>query len=478
MSETVAESNKPRKALPETSLQLFEQKIRTLPPKDLQAEWIKFLKERGFDSIYTQPGKELSVGFASSLVYHGTYGYSEEALEKAPTELKALYDFIMSPKIKPETRKKMETFGAEIIRRNIYRETKEKIGWMDQLASFEDYKWLGRASKQMINLLPGSLRYKMRLATYFKQFYKDLDNRDTAASLKTLYEIESIFIKTNKDYNKEIGSEIGFRKLTEAFILWAQHRIIGFSWNKTRSEIIKAGYFFKPEDTSRILKRIESTEQYSLDKSNGLYRLFEGIVDIPPTYTVHYFKEKTSEIAGVQYQDSGDIFINKFWFWRWPEKATFSNEIFHNIAHTQMRSEDWDKIDLSGVYDILWWKKDSNFSAVEINELLSDVASINEDISWFYEYFEDYNWDWYTISSSSKNYTLSRMQFFIMIKEVLGEKRDQEIRDIFVGKTKKKIRLSKEEEKKVQDYYLKIGRAVLMEINTQIKKLPPKKMDK
>ena len=70
------------------------------------------------------------------------------------------------------------------------------------------------------------------------------------------------------------------------------------------------------------------------------------------------------------------------------------------------------------------------------------------------------------------------MQFFIMIKEVLGEKRDQEIRDIFVGKTKKKIRLSKEEEKKVQDYYLKIGRAVLMEINTQIKKLPPKKMDK
>ncbi len=71
----------------------------------------------------------------------------------------------------------------------------------------------------MINLLPGSLRYKMRLATYFKQFYKDLDNRDTAASLKTLYEIESIFIKTNKDYNKEIGSEIGFRKLTEAFIL-------------------------------------------------------------------------------------------------------------------------------------------------------------------------------------------------------------------------------------------------------------------
>jgi hypothetical protein len=70
MSETVAESNKPRKAVVETSLQLFEQKIRTLSPKDLQAEWVKFLKERGFDSIYTQPGKELSVSFASSLVYH------------------------------------------------------------------------------------------------------------------------------------------------------------------------------------------------------------------------------------------------------------------------------------------------------------------------------------------------------------------------------------------------------------------------
>ncbi len=128
MSEIVAESNKPRKSVPETSLALFEQKIRTLSPKDLQAEWIKFLKERGFDDIYTQPGKELSVGFASSLVYHGTYGYSEKALKTAPPELKALFDFFMSPGIKPETRKKMETFGAEIIRRNIYRETKEKIG--------------------------------------------------------------------------------------------------------------------------------------------------------------------------------------------------------------------------------------------------------------------------------------------------------------------------------------------------------------
>lgn len=68
-------------------------------------------------------------------------------------------------------------------------------------------------------MLPGSLRYKMRLATYLKQFFKDLENKDTSASLRTLYEIESIFIRTNKDYNKEIDAEIGFRKLTEAFIL-------------------------------------------------------------------------------------------------------------------------------------------------------------------------------------------------------------------------------------------------------------------
>ncbi len=65
------------------------------------------------------------------------------------------------------------------------------------------------------------------------------------------------------------------------------------------------------------------------------------------------------------------------------------------------------------------------------------------------------------------------MQFLVIVKEVLGEKRNQEIRDTFIGKSNKKVRLSKEEEKKVQEYYLNLGRAVLMEIKTQIKKLPP-----
>jgi hypothetical protein len=64
------------------------------------------------------------------------------------------------------------------------------------------------------------------------------------------------------------------------------------------------------------------------------------------------------------------------------------------------------------------------------------------------------------------------MQFIRVIKEVLGEKRNKEIRDAYTGKTREKIHLSKEEEKKVQEYYLNLGRAVLMEINTQIKKLP------
>lgn len=58
----------------------------------------------------------------------------------------------------------------------------------------------------------------MRLAIHFAQFFKDLENRDTSASLKTLYEIESIFIKTNKDYNKK-NTDVSYRKLTEAFIL-------------------------------------------------------------------------------------------------------------------------------------------------------------------------------------------------------------------------------------------------------------------
>ncbi len=59
----------------------------------------------------------------------------------------------------------------------------------------------------------------MRLAIHFAQFFKDLENRDTSASLKTLYEIESIFIKTNKDYNKKSNKDVSYRKLTEAFIL-------------------------------------------------------------------------------------------------------------------------------------------------------------------------------------------------------------------------------------------------------------------
>ncbi|MBP7806765.1 hypothetical protein KA057_03720 [Candidatus Gracilibacteria bacterium] len=473
MSETVAESNKPRKALPETSLQLFEQKIRTLPPKDLQAEWIKFLKERGFDSIYTQPGKELSVGFASSLVYHGTYGYSEEALEKAPTELKALYDFFMSPKIKPETRNKLEMFGAEIIRRNISRETKEKIGGMDKLASLKAYNGLGPASKQFIKLLPGGPHYKMRLAIHFAQFFKDLENRDTSASLKTLYEIESIFIKTNKDYNKKSNKDVSYRKLTEAFILGSKHKIIGFSSDKTESEIIKAGYFFNWGDETRILKRIDKTEILKLNKNNRLYRLFDGVVDIPDAYTIHYFSEDKSISSGLHFSSVDEIFINTFGFWKGPEKTTFPNEIFHSIVTQKMRSDDWDRIDLSGVFDILGWKKDSNFPAQEIEEFLSDVASINEDISGFYEYFQDDDNNGRTKSWSYKNYNLAHMQFLVIVKEVLGEKRNQEIRDTFIGKSNKKVRLSKEEEKKVQEYYLNLGRAVLMEIKTQIKKLPP-----
>lgn len=473
MSETISESNKPRKAVSETSLQLFEQKIRTLSPKDLQAEWVKFLKERWFNSIYTQPGKELSVGFAWSLVYHGTYGYSKESIKTAPPELKDLFDFFMSSKIKPETRNKLEMFGTEIIRRNIYRETKEKINWMDELAYFEDYKWLDLDNKQMINLFPGSLGDKMRLATYFKQFSKDLKNRDTAASLKTLYEIESIFIKTNKDYNKKVNKNVRFIKLTEAFILWSIHKIIEFSPNKTESEIVKAGYFFYPEDGVRILKHIDKTEIFKLNKNDSLYRLFEWIVDIPDTYTIHYFSENNSNLSGLHKWRIGGIFINTFWFWKWPKKTTFSNEIFHNIVAKKMRGNEWKKIDLSWVFRIIWWSEDSNIPVIEIDEFLSDVASINEDISEFYEYFQDYNGDGRTKSWSVKNYDFAHMQFLIIVEKVLGEKRNQEIRATFTGRSKKKVHLSKEEEKKVQEHYLKLGRAILMEINTQVKKLPP-----
>lgn len=110
---------------------------------------------------------------------------------------------------------------------------------------------------------------------------------------------------------------------------------------------------------------------------------------------------------------------------------------------------------------------------MEINELLSDIASINENVSEFYEYFEDYDGDGNIKSSDNKNYHLARMQFIRVLKDVLGEKRNQEIRDVYTGRVRKKVQLTKEEEKKVQEYYLNLGRAVLMEIKTQIKKLPP-----
>lgn len=67
-------------------------------------------------------------------------------------------------------------------------------------------------------MLPGGIRYKIRLAKQFAQLNQNIRDKNREGCLKTIYDIESLFIKTNKDYgkNKENGER---RPLTEAFIV-------------------------------------------------------------------------------------------------------------------------------------------------------------------------------------------------------------------------------------------------------------------